>query len=128
MFMNFSTNSSCVNSHIIRNRVVEVTISKKSLFVNIKHLGNDESYNKAIKPIIAENVNGVEIASGDEINRIYFNPGGSRFEVSGVASDGEKVVIREKDGEIISWALAHGRKLRYNREELLNEENAGNFA
>jgi len=87
----------------------------------------DEPYNKTIKPFTAENMNGVEIASGNEVSKIYFNPHGSHFEINGVVSDGEKVVVRERDNEIVSWTLVRGRRLTCNGKELLNEANIGDF-
>jgi len=78
----------------------------------------DEKYTRTVKPIVMQNLHGVEIITGNEIDRVYFNPYGSPFEIDGVASDGEKVVIREKDGEIVSWAVMRGQKLTYNEREL----------
>jgi hypothetical protein len=42
-------------------------------------------------------------------------------------SDGEKVVVREKDGEVFSWAMVRGRRLKYGGEEIVNESNTGNI-
>ena len=89
-------------------------------------LPRDEQYTRTVSPIVMEKVRGVEITSGDEINRVYFNPHGSCFEINGVVSDGEKVVIREKDGEIISWAVVRGQRLTHNGREILNEVNVVN--
>jgi len=83
-------------------------------------LPRDEQYTKTVKPIVMQNIRGIEITSGDEVNRVYFNPHGSDFEINGVASDCEKVVIREKDGEIVSWAVARGQRLTHNGRELLD--------
>ncbi len=86
----------------------------------------DEQYTKTVKPIVTQKVHGVEITSGDELNRVYFNPHGSLFEINGVVSDGEKVVIREKDGEVISWTVVRGQKLTHKGREILNEVNIVN--
>jgi len=89
-------------------------------------LERNEQYTQTVKPIVMKNLCGVEITSGNEINRVYFNPHGSDFKINGVASDGEKVVIREKDGEVISWALVQGQRLIHNGVELLDEVNIVN--
>jgi len=81
-------------------------------------LPRNEQYDKTVKPIVREKIHGVEITSGDEINRVYFNPHGSYFDINGVESDGEKVVIREKDGDIISWAVIRGQRLKHSGKEL----------
>lgn len=91
-------------------------------------LRRDEQYNMTVKPIVTPKVRGAEITSGDEINRVYFNPLGSHFDINGVASDGEKVVIREKNGDIISWAVVRGQKLTHNGKELLDEVDIVNKA
>ena len=85
-------------------------------------LPRDEQYTKTVKPIVMQNIRGVEITSGNEINRIYFNPHGSHFEINGVVSDAEKVVIREKDGDITSWAVVRGQTLTHNGREVLNDK------
>ena len=86
----------------------------------------NEQYTQTVKLIAMQNIRGVEITSGNEINRVYFNPHGAHFEINGAASDGEKVVIRENDGEIISWAVVRGQRLTHNGRELLNELNIVN--
>jgi hypothetical protein len=83
---------------------------------------SDEHYNKTVKPISVNGVTGVEIISGSGIDRIYFNPYGSTFEVNSVVSDGEKVVIRENNNEIVSWALVQGTKLIHKENKLLNNK------
>ena len=87
----------------------------------------DEPYDKVVNPIATDKITGVEISAGDEINKVYFNPCGSLFQIGDVVSDGEKVVVREKDGKVFSWALVRGRRLRYNGEEIVNESNTGNI-
>jgi phosphoribosylformylglycinamidine (FGAM) synthase-like amidotransferase family enzyme len=59
-------------------------------------------------------ITGVEISSDSGVDRIYFNPDGSVFEIGGIVSDGEKVVIREKSNEVVSYALVNGTKLLRN--------------
>lgn len=83
----------------------------------------DEPYTRAVKPVLTDRVTGIEIASGDEINKIYFNPRGLSFDIDGIVSDGEKVVVREKDGEAISWILVRGQILQYNGKEFVREAN-----
>jgi len=75
---------------------------------------SDEQYNKTIKPISVNGVTGVEISSDNGVDRVYFNPDGSVFEIGGIVSDGEKVVIREKSNEVVSYALVNGTKLLRN--------------
>ena len=81
----------------------------------------DEPYDKVVNPIATGKITGVEISAGDEVDKVYFNPSGSLFQVGDVVSDAEKVVIREKDGGIASWALVRGRELIYNGDEIVNE-------
>jgi hypothetical protein len=89
---------------------------------------SDEHYNKTVKPISVNGVTGVEIISGSGIDRIYFNPYGSTFEVNSVVSDGEKVVIRESNNAVVSWALVRGTKLIHKENKLLNNKCVTNKA
>jgi len=87
----------------------------------------DEPYDKVVNPVVTDKITGVEIVAGDEINKVYFNPCGSLFQIGDAVSDGEKVVVREKDGKIFSWALVQGRRLRYNGDEIVSKANTGNI-
>jgi len=75
---------------------------------------SDEQYNKTVKPVSINGVTGVEIISDNGVDRIYFNPDGSVFEIDNIISDGEKVVIREKSNEVVSYAWVNGTKLLRN--------------
>jgi hypothetical protein len=79
---------------------------------------SDEQYAKTVKPISMNGVTGVEINSDNGIDRVYFNPNGSAFEIDGIVSDGEKVVIREKSNEVVSWTLLDGSKLIHNGKKI----------
>jgi hypothetical protein len=87
----------------------------------------DEPYDKVINTVVTEKITGVEIVAGNELNKVYFNPCGSLFQMGDLISDGEKVVVREKDGEVFSWAMVRGRRLKYGGEEIVNESNTGNI-
>lgn len=78
----------------------------------------NEPYTKKIKLVTAEKITSLEITAGDEVARICFNPHGSNFEIGNISSDGEKVVVCERDGEAVSWALVRGRRLMHNGMEL----------
>jgi hypothetical protein len=73
-----------------------------------------------------DKVTGVEITSGNEIGRIYFNPHGSQFETGNIVSDGQKVIFNEKDGEVTSWAIVRGQILRYKGKDFVKETNVTN--
>jgi len=82
-----------------------------NFLVVLSVMGLDEPYDKEVKPIMTDKVKGVEITSGGEVDRIYFNPDRSVFETDSIVSDGEKVVIRERDGKVFSWTMVNGQKL-----------------
>lgn len=83
----------------------------------------DEAYGKIIKPVVMGKATGLEINSSNEVNKVYFNPDGAFFEVDSMTSDGEKVVIREEDGNVTSWAMIRGQILKYKGKEFIRESN-----
>jgi len=66
-------------------------------------LQKDQPYELMVNPISVGDVNGIEIVSGDLTDRIFYNDSRSEFKIEGVETDAEKVVIRSKNNEIVSF-------------------------
>ncbi len=68
---------------------------------------NEESYGKIIKPIVSQNLYGVEISDGSQVDKIFFNPKRQTFDANGLSTDEEIVVIRLKDNKIVSSIISN---------------------
>jgi hypothetical protein len=86
----------------------------------------DEPYDKVVNLVVADEITCLEIFSHGEVSKVCFNPHGSLFQKGDVVSDAERVVVREKDGKVFSWAMIRGRRLIYSGEGIVNKSNTGN--
>jgi hypothetical protein len=73
------------------------------------------------QPLQAPGVEGVRIVKGDQIDTVILKRFGSPYVLGEVASDADKVVIREAAGQVRSVAVAHGTRLDYRKRTLIAE-------
>jgi hypothetical protein len=73
------------------------------------------------QPLQAPGVEGVRIVQGDRIETVIFKRFGGPYALGEVASDADKVVIREANGQVRSVAMVHGTGLEYRGRTLVAE-------
>jgi len=81
-------------------------------------LPRQAAYRKVVEPVETNGVRGVEISDGDEKSHIYFNPAGTPFQIGGVASDGEKVVVKLQGGQPVGSGVVRGGNLSFGGRDL----------
>jgi hypothetical protein len=73
------------------------------------------------QPLRAPGVEGVRIVKEDQIDTVILRRFGGPYELGGVASDADKVVIREAASQVRSVAMVHGTRLDYKGRTLVAE-------
>jgi hypothetical protein len=73
------------------------------------------------QPLQTPGVEGVQIVQGDQVDTVLFKRFGGPYALGEVASDADKVVIRETGGQVHSVAMVHGTKLVYKGRTLIAE-------
>jgi hypothetical protein len=74
-----------------------------------------------VQPLQAPGVEGVRIVRGDQVDTVLFKRYGGPYALGEVASDADKVVIRETSGQVRSLAMVHGTRLEYKGRTLISE-------
>ena len=73
------------------------------------------------QPLQAPGVEGVRIVQGDRVDTVLFKRFGGPYVLGEVASDADKVVIRETAGQVRSVAMVHGTRVDYKGRTLIAE-------
>jgi hypothetical protein len=73
------------------------------------------------QPLQMPGVEGVRIVQGDRVDTVLFKRLGGPYALGEVASDADKVVVRETNGKVRSVAIVRGTKLDYKRCTLIAE-------
>jgi hypothetical protein len=73
------------------------------------------------EPLQAPGVEGVRLVRGDQVDTVLFKRYGGPYALGDVASDADKVVIRETGGQVRSWAMVQGTRLEYKGQILIAE-------
>ncbi len=74
-----------------------------------------------LEPLQAPGVEGVRITAGDRVDTVVFKRQGGDYAVGPVTSNAEKVVIRERAGQVTALAVWNGSRLAHNGCVLLDE-------
>ncbi len=72
-----------------------------------------------IERLQAPGVEGVRIIQGNRVDTVLFRRFGSHYVLGEVASDAQKVVIREENGAVRSFTLWQGTRLCYRGQDLV---------